>query len=116
LNEHLILPTFTLSDPSPHVVVSFLELKVCNKGSNLTFAVTEVRLFFSLLSTPGALTLKYQTDIEVEVSEMREECVCRAPLFATVLSRRTDHFEGQSAVLQSGKDPLATSEDSTFRI
>jgi len=25
-------------------------------------------------------------------------------------------FEDQSAVLKSGKDPLATSEDSTFRI
>jgi hypothetical protein len=31
-------------------------------------------------------------------------------------SRRTDHFEDQSAVLKSDKDPLATSEDSTFRI
>jgi hypothetical protein len=78
--------------------------------------VTKVRLFFSLLSTLTALTLKYQTDIEVEVSEMREECLCRATLFATVVSKKTDHFEGQSAVLKSGKDPLATSENSTFRI
>jgi hypothetical protein len=60
--------------------------------------------------------LKYRTDIEVEVSEMREECLCRASLFATVVSRRTDHLKGQSEVLKSGKDPLATGEDSTFRI
>jgi len=87
--------------------------------------LTEIRLYFSSLSTLGSLTLKYQTDIEVEVSEMREECLCRASLFATVVSlikitalarRRADHFEGQSAVLKSGKDPLAISEDSTLRI
>ncbi len=43
------------------------------------------------LTKLGSLTLKYQTDIEVEVSEMKEECLSRASLFAT-------------------------SEDSTFRI
>jgi hypothetical protein len=33
-----------------------------------------------------------------------------------VARRRTDHFEGQSAVMKLGKDPLAISEDSTIKI
>ena len=60
-----------------------------------SFALTEIKLYFSSLSTLGSLTLKYRTDIEVEVSEMREECLCRASLSATLVSLRKNYGNGQ---------------------
>jgi len=36
------------------------------------FALAEIQRYFSSLSALGFLTLKYQTDIEVKVFEMRK--------------------------------------------
>ena len=41
---YYILPTFALSDPSPHGVVCLLEQKVCLKGCNLNFFIYSNRL------------------------------------------------------------------------
>jgi hypothetical protein len=90
-----------------------------------SFALTEIKLYFSSLSTLDSLTLKYQTDIEVEIFEMRGVSLLAFSVYSfgqsqkkitVVARRRTDHFEGQSAVMKLGKDPLAISEDSTIKI